>query len=74
MTASMARDLACPGCPAEIRLTEGARLLRARVIHQATCAWFRQYQIDRIPRCVPCGTVVTHRGPYQRDRALGSPA
>lgn len=60
-------DLACPDCPAEVRVTEGKAVLRARVIHAATCPWYRRYQAREVVGCIPCGTVVTHRGPYKRD-------
>lgn len=62
-------ELACPDCPAEVRITEGARLLRARVIHAATCPWYRRHLARErgYGGRVPCGTVVTHRGPYKRD-------
>jgi len=65
--AGMRRDLACPDCPADVRITEGVRLFRARVIHVATCPWWRRYQAREVTGCIPCMTVVTHRGPYVRD-------
>jgi hypothetical protein len=35
-TGWLSADLACPDCPAEVRVTEGKAVLRARVIHAAT--------------------------------------
>lgn len=63
----MREALACEDCPAEVRLTEGKAVLRARVIHSATCPWYRRYQAREVTGRIPCGTVVTHRGPYKRD-------
>ena len=62
----LSEDLACPDCPAEVRVTEGAKI-RARVIHSATCPWHRAYQAGGPRGRIPCGVVVTHRGPYKRD-------
>jgi hypothetical protein len=66
-TARLPRELACPDCPAEVRVTEGTTL-RARVIHAATCLWYRRYLDHQVVGRIPCGTVVTHRGPYKRPR------
>jgi hypothetical protein len=63
----MREDLACPDCTAEVRITEGVRLFRARVIHDAGCPWYRRYQAREVTGRIPCMTVVTHRGPYARD-------
>ena len=60
-------DLACQDCPAEVRVTAGKTVLRARVIHSATCPWWKRYQVGEVVGRIPCGTVVTHRGPYKRD-------
>lgn len=60
-------SLACPDCPAEVRITEGLKLARARVIHAADCSWYRRYQAREVTGCIPCRTFVTHRGPYKRD-------
>jgi hypothetical protein len=64
----IACSLRCPDCPAEVRITEGA-MIRARVIHSATCPWYRRHVARErgYTGPVPCGTVVTHRGPYKRD-------
>lgn len=70
----VACSLACPDCPAEVRVTEGARLLRARVIHTAECPWLPRYQRHEVAGRIPCGTFVTHRGPYQRDPEAGESA
>jgi hypothetical protein len=51
--------LACQDCASEVRVN-GHRI---RVIHSAGCPWFRPGRTGRIP----CGIVVTHRGPYKRD-------
>ncbi len=59
--------LGCEDCPSEVRVTEGRAVLRARVIHAATCPWYRRYQAKEVAGRIPCGTVVTHRGPYKRD-------
>ena len=59
-------DLACEDCPAEVRVTEGAKV-RARVIHSATCPWYRRHEAREVAGCIPCGVIVTHRGPYKRD-------
>jgi len=61
----LSADLACPDCPAEVRVTEGTQI-RARVIHSATCLWCRAYQTGGPRGRIPCGVVVTHRGPYVR--------
>lgn len=63
----MRDDLACPGCPAEVRVTEGVKLFRARVIHAADCPWYRRYLAREVVGRIPCSTFVTHRGPYKRD-------
>ena len=60
-------DLACADCPSEVRVTEGKAVLRAGVIHSATCPWWRRYQAREVAGRIPCGVVVTHRGPYKRD-------
>ncbi len=60
-------DVACPDCPAEVRVTEGLKVFRARVIHGAECPWYRRYQAREVTGRIPCMTVVTHRGPYVRD-------
>jgi len=62
----LSADLACPDCPAEVRVTEGRRVY-ARVIHSATCPWYRAYQAGGPRGRIPCGVTVTHRGPYKRD-------
>ena len=60
-------DLACPDCAAEVRITVGVKLFRARVIHAADCPWWQRYQAREVTGRIPCCTVVTHRGPYERD-------
>jgi hypothetical protein len=63
-------DLSCRYCDSEVRVTVGSdsyRPYRARVIHAAGCAWLPVHQAGRDAGCVPCSTVVTHRGPYKRD-------
>jgi len=68
-------DLACPDCPSEVRVTQGSgqyHAWRARVIHAGTCPWYRRYLAGEVRGAVPCGTVVTHRGPYKRDPAKRS--
>jgi hypothetical protein len=59
------RRLACKDCASEVRGHAGERW-RYRVIHSATCPWWREYQAGRVKGPVPCGAVVTHRGPYKR--------
>lgn len=61
------RDLACPDCASEVRVTVGVKLVRARVIHAAECPWWQRYQAREVTGRIPCCTVVTHRGPYKRD-------
>ena len=63
----MQKDLACPDCRAEVRVTAGVKLFRARVIHDAECPWWKRYQAREVAGRIPCCTVVTHRGPYKRD-------
>ena len=67
LIAEMAADLACSDCKSEVRVTEGIKLLRARVIHDADCPWYRRYQAREVVGRIPCRTFVTHRGPYVRD-------
>lgn len=67
----LSADLACPDCPAEIRVTEGVKVFRARVIHSATCPWYARYQAKEVVGCIPCGVTVTHRGPYKRAQVTG---
>ena len=62
-----ARQLACPDCASEVRGYAGSRW-RYRVIHSATCPWWRRYQAGQARGRIPCGAVVTHRGPYVRRR------
>jgi hypothetical protein len=59
------RYLACKDCGGEVRGYAGERW-RYRVIHSATCPWWREYQAGRVSGPIPCGAVVTHRGPYER--------
>lgn len=59
------RYLACKDCPSEVRGFAGSRW-RYRVVHEDTCPWWRAYQAGRVRGAVPCGAVVTHRGPYKR--------
>jgi hypothetical protein len=67
-------ELACPDCPAEVRVTFGAEVY-ARVIHAADCPWLPRYQARELSQrngdhvgAIPCGVRgVTHRGPYRRD-------
>lgn len=61
------RDVACPDCASEVRVTTGVKLIRARVIHAAECPWWARHQRREVVGCIPCCTVVTHRGPYKRD-------
>ena len=61
-------SLACPDCPSEVRVTVAQRAY-ARVIHSATCPWYRAYQAGGPRGRIPCGVTVTHRGPYRRDPA-----
>ena len=63
----MACSLKCADCPSEVRITEGLKLYRARVVHDAGCPWYRRYQAHEVTGRIPCMTVVTHRGPYVRD-------
>jgi len=70
----LAAELACSDCQAEVRVTEGAKLLRARVIHDADCAWYRRYRAREVVGRIPCRTFVTHRGPYKRDPETGEAA
>ena len=67
-------DLACRDCESEVRVTTGVKLIRARVIHDAECAWWLRYQRREVVGAIPCCTVVTHRGPYKRDPATGEAA
>ena len=60
-----ARDLACGDCASEVHGSAGDRW-RYRVIHTSTCPWWRLYQAGQVRGRVPCGAVVTHRGPYKR--------
>ncbi len=63
----------CRDCASEIRLTRGARGYRMRIIHSDGCPWLPRYLVGTLdPRtdytgAIPCGTAVTHRGPYKRD-------
>lgn len=57
----------CGHCESEVRLTRGSRGYRMRVIHAAGCPWLPEHQAGKDPGRIPCGTVVTHRGPYKRD-------
>lgn len=62
----------CEHCTSEIRLTEGTRGHRIRVIHEAACPWLAKH-LAGVPGFyggVPCGATVTHRGPYRRDPGL----
>ena len=75
------RELACPDCASEVRGYAGDRW-RYRVIHSATCPWWRACQADHVSGrapadrnrvvpgiwAVPHGAVVTHRGPYKQRR------
>jgi hypothetical protein len=63
------RYLACKDCPSEVRGFAGSRW-RYRVIHAETCPWWRNYQAGQVHGAVPCGAVVTHRGPYKRRPPL----
>lgn len=62
------RYLACKDCASEVRGYAGERW-RYRVIHSATCPGWREYQAGRVSGPIPCGAVVTHRGPYRRRPA-----
>jgi hypothetical protein len=55
-------EVACRHCDSEVRL----RGFRFRVIHAAGCPWWQPGKHGR----VPCGYVVTHRGPYARHLSL----
>jgi hypothetical protein len=66
-------ELACPDCLSEVRVTEGARGYRARVIHTDSCPWYRRHQAGQVTGPVPCGTVVAHRGPYKKDPEARQP-
>jgi hypothetical protein len=57
----------CQDCDSEVKVTQGARLTRYRVIHADSCPWFRQYQAGTVTGRIPCGATVTHRGPYTRQ-------
>ena len=66
----------CRQCASEIRLTEGARGYRIRVIHEARCPWYPRYAAgtlkpgrDYLGRIL-CGATVVHRGPYKHDPGL----
>jgi hypothetical protein len=63
----LAAELACSDCKAEVRVREGVKLLRARVIHDADCSWYRRYQAREVAGRIPRRTFVTHRGPSERD-------
>jgi hypothetical protein len=77
-----ARELACPDCASEVRGFAGTRW-RYRVIHSASCPWWRAYRAGSVSghvapdrnRVVPSAwliphrAVVTHRGPYKRRTA-----
>jgi hypothetical protein len=63
------RYLACKECRSEVRGFAGSRW-RYRVIHAGTCPWWRAYQAGQVQGAVPCGAVVTHRGPYKRGPPL----
>ena len=73
MTAELYENLAgsmeCPDCPAEVKITNGARnVTRIRVIHVATCPWYARFLRKEVTGRVPCGSTVTHRGPYKNRR------
>jgi hypothetical protein len=63
------RHLACQDCPSEVRGFAGSRW-RYRVVHEATCPWWRAYQARQVVGAIPCGAVVTHRGPYKQRPPL----
>lgn len=72
--ASVTADLECPDCPAEVKVTFGARVY-ARVIHSATCPWLPRHDAGErgFAGAIPCGvSKVTHRGPYARQLATAS--
>jgi hypothetical protein len=62
------RSLACPDCASQVRGFAGTRW-RYRVIHSGSCPWYRRYLAGEVLGPVPCGAVVTHRGPYKRRLA-----
>jgi hypothetical protein len=59
-------SLACSDCASEVRTSNGRRY---RVIHSATCPWLAEHLATGRPGRIPCGTTVTHRGPYKRRPA-----
>jgi hypothetical protein len=63
------RHLACKDCLSEVRGFAGSRW-RYRVIHAETCPWWRAYQAGKVQGAIPCGAMVTHRGPYRRRPPL----
>jgi hypothetical protein len=67
------RALACQHCASEVRGFAGARW-RYRVIHADGCPWYRRHRAGEDPGQVPCGAVVTHRGPYKRRPAYSHQA
>jgi hypothetical protein len=70
LEARVVAELVCPDCPAEVKVTFGARVY-ARVIHAITCPWHARHQADEpgFYGAIPCGvSSVTHRGPYARPR------
>lgn len=60
-------SLKCADCDSEV-IVSGHR---ARVVHAAECPWWQRYQRREVVGRIPCGTVVTHRGPYKRDPEAG---
>ena len=58
--------LLCKDCPSEVR---AGLPNRWRVIHAATCPWLRRYLAREVTGTIPCGSTVTHRGPYVRRPA-----
>jgi hypothetical protein len=59
------RTPACQHCASEVRGYAGSPW-RYRVIHSDSCPWYRRHLAGEVGGPVPCGAVVTHRGPYKR--------
>lgn len=57
--------LLCQDCPSEVR--GGPQ--RWRVVHAETCPWLRRQRAGEVVGTIPCGSTVTHRGPYERRPA-----
>jgi hypothetical protein len=63
------RSVRCRGCPAQVVGPTGTTQRRYRIVHEETCPWWLRYQAGETQASIPCGAVVTHRGPYRKARA-----